>query len=285
MLSKHIERCNGSVERCNVGSMGAWSSVGKGLRLARSSEDGHRIELLGAGEVAALLGVKESTVWRWCREGRLPALKAGKHWRVRREVLEDFLKRGESPATLVGQLDTFLRVPDNVLAVAEDEALLHRLDAAFFQVGEKRGGLLVKFHGGEESPEQELLDRFEQNGFEGRRLVREGRLFMRPEEDPLGARADLLGRFIEEEVGEGRTVWASFDWTLRVDLRTALEQQDRLAQLVDARQLVVKTAAIEGVIAEWSSVEFREAQSKHSGTILVSESGLSMSRSTPLPPS
>lgn len=250
------------------------------VRVARSTD----LELLGADEVAGLVGVKESTVWRWCREGRLPALKIGKHWRIRREVLEDFLKRGENqPTTLAGQLDTFLRVPDNVLVVAEDEDLLHRLDAAFFRVGEKRGGLLVKFHGGEDSSEEELLDRFEGNGFQARRLVREGRLFMRPEQDPLGARADLLGRFVEEEAGEGRTVWASFDWTLRVDAREALEQQNRLAELVDARQLVVKTAAIESVIEEWSSVEFRRAQSEHSGTILASESGLSMSRSTPLP--
>ena len=41
-------------------------------------------ELLSAEDVAALMGVKESTVWRWCREGRLPCLKVGKHWRVRR---------------------------------------------------------------------------------------------------------------------------------------------------------------------------------------------------------
>ena len=241
-------------------------------------------ELLGAGEVARLVGVKESTVWRWCREGRLPALKVGKHWRVRREVLEDFLKRSEVPTTFVGQLDTFLRVPDNVLAFAEDVDLLHRLDATFFRVGEKRGGLLVKFHGGEGSSEEELLGRFEENGFEAGRLKREGRLLMRPEEDPLGGRADLLERFIEQEAGEGRTVWASFDWTLQVDLDTALAQQARLAELVDTRQLVVKTAAIEGAIEGWSSVEFRRAQSAHSGTILVSESGLSMSRSTPMPP-
>lgn len=250
-----------------------------------TTEKGREIELLSAENVAGLLGVKESTVWRWCREGRLPALKVGKHWRVRREVLEDFLKRSEVPTTFVGQLDAFLRVPDNVLAFAEHEVLLHRLDATFFRVGEKRGGLLVKFHGGEGSSEEELLERFERNGFEAGRLKREGRLLMRPEKDPLGGRADLLRRFVDEEAGEGRAVWASFDWALQVDLGTALGQQSGLAELVDARQLVVKTAAIEKAIEGWSSVDLRQAQSAHSGTVLVSESRLSMGRSTPMPPS
>src|SRR5215212_11047790 len=107
-------------------------------------------ELLAATDVARMIGVKETTVYRWCKEGKLPCLKVGKHWRIRRGVFEDFLKRSERPRTLVGQLDSFLREPDSVLAIAEDVDILHRLDAAFFQVGEARGGLLVKFYGGED---------------------------------------------------------------------------------------------------------------------------------------
>ncbi len=143
-------------------------------------------DLLGVKDVAGLIGVGEDTVWRWCREGTLPCLKVGKHWRVRREALEDFLRRSERPATLVGQLRSFLRVPDNVLAIAQNMNILHRLDAAFFRVGEARGGLLVKFYGGEEKSEYELRARFEKNGLEVGRLEREGRFLMRPEEDPLG---------------------------------------------------------------------------------------------------
>src|ERR687894_513896 len=107
-------------------------------------------ELLAATDVAELIGVKETTVYRWCKEGKLPCLKVGKHWRIRREALEDFLKRSESSRTLVGQLDSFLRVPDNVLSIAQNIGILRRLDAAFFRVGEARGGLLVKFYGGGE---------------------------------------------------------------------------------------------------------------------------------------
>jgi excisionase family DNA binding protein len=243
-----------------------------------------KLELLGAEDVAALMGVKETTVWRWCREGNLPCLKVGKHWRVRREALEDFLRRSERSTTLVGQLSSFLRVPDSVLAIAQDLDTLHRLDAAFFLVGEARGGLLVKFYGGEDTPADELRADFEENGLEVGRLEREGRLLMRPEGDPLSGRGDALKRLLEEKGEEGRTVWASFDWVRQIDPDTALEQQ-RLTELVNSEQLVVKTAALEEAIDEWSAAELRRVQSSHLATILASESGLSLSRATPMPPS
>jgi excisionase family DNA binding protein len=241
-------------------------------------------ELLAATDVAGMIGVKETTVYKWCKEGKLPCLKVGKHWRIRREALEGFLKSSERPRTLVGQLDSFLREPDNVLAIVQNVDILHRLDAAFFRVGEARGGLLVKFYAGEEHSEEELLSDFERNGFEAGRLKREGRLLMRAEKEPLGGtRAEQLGRLIEEEGGERRTVWASFNWVRPVDLNTALEQQKRLSKLVDASQLVVKTAAIEEAIDEWSASQLRRVQSTHSAIILASEEELSLSRATPMP--
>jgi excisionase family DNA binding protein len=242
-------------------------------------------ELLAATDVAGMIGIKETTVYKWCKEGKLPCLKVGKHWRIRRVALENFLRESERPRTLAGQLDSFLRVPDNVLAITQNIDILHRLDAAFFRVGEARGGLLVKFYAGEEHSEEELLSDFEENGLEARRLKREGRLLMRAEEEPLGGtRTEQLGLLIEEG-GEGRTVWASFNWVRPVDLNTALEQQKRLTALVDASQLLVKTAAIEEAIDEWMPSELRRVQSAHSAIILASEKGLSLSRATPMPPS
>jgi len=101
----------------------------------------------------------------------------------------------------------------------------------------------------------------------------------------LGGREDELRRLLEEESEMGRTVWASFNWVRQLDLQTALEQQERLTKLVDARQLVVKTAAIEAALEEWSAAELRRVQSSHAATIMASESGLSLSRATPMPPS
>jgi excisionase family DNA binding protein len=241
-------------------------------------------ELLAAADVAGLIGVKETTVYKWCKEGRLPCLKVGKHWRVRRGVLEDFLKASERPATLAGRLGSFLAVPDSVLAVAQNADLLHRIDAAFFRVGEERGGLLVKFFGGEKDPEDELRAHLEQNGLEVGRLEREGRFLMRPEGGPRG-RGEQLGRLVEERGGEGRTVWASFDWARSVDLEAALEQQRRLTGFADAGHLVVKTAALEETLEGWPASQLRRVLSSHSAVVLASEDGLSLSRATPMPPS
>ena len=243
-------------------------------------------DLLSAEEVARYFGVGQITVYRWCKEGRLQCIKLGKHWRIRREALEDFLSQHEERSTtLVGLLSSFLRVPDNVLAIAQNIDILHRLDAAFFRVGDSQGGLLVKFYGGEEKSEEELRVRFEKNGLEVGRLEREGRFLMRAEEGPLDARSIALRRLIEEETAEGRTVWASFDWVRQVDLSTALEQQERLAELVDSCQLVVKTATLEEVTDQWPSSALRQGHSLHSGVILASERELSLSRARPMPPS
>jgi excisionase family DNA binding protein len=243
-------------------------------------------ELLAATDVAELVGIKETTVYRWCKEGKLPCLKVGKHWRIRQGDLEDLLKRSEHPVTLAGQLGSFLQEPDSVLAIAQNIDILHRLDAAFFRVGQARGGLLVKFYAGEEYSEDELLASFEENGLEASGLKREGHLLMRAEEDPLGeGRGEALGRLLEEEGGEGRTVWASFNWVRPVDLDTALEQQNSLTELVDAQHLVVKTAAVEEAIDEWAPSELRRVQAAHSAIVVASEGGLSLSRATPMPPS
>jgi hypothetical protein len=171
-----------------------------------------------------------------------------------------------------------------VLAIAQNLDILHRLDAAFFQVGDAQGGLLVKYYGGEVHSEEELRDELQKNGLEVGRLERDGRFLMRPEDPPEG-REEVLGQLLEEKVSEGRTVWASFNWAMQVALETALEQQQRLTEIVDTKQLVVKTAALDEAIDEWSAGELRRAQSAHAATILATESGLSMSRATPMPPS
>src|SRR5918994_4587159 len=117
-----------------------------------SKNTARETELLAVADVAGMIGVKESTVYRWCSEGKLPCLKIGYHWHIRRGVLEDFLKESERPRMLVGQLDSFLRVPDSMLAIAQNVDILHRLDAAFFRVGEARGGFWSSSTPGRSTP-------------------------------------------------------------------------------------------------------------------------------------
>ena len=48
--------------------------------------------MLTPKEVAAYLKVPIETVWRWCRDSTLPAVKIGKYWRIPRDELDVFIK-------------------------------------------------------------------------------------------------------------------------------------------------------------------------------------------------
>ena len=141
-------------------------------------QEGRLGQLLGTEEVAEYLGVGPVTVYRWCREGSLPCVKIGRRWRVRREALEEFVRKSERSETLTGRLRAFMEVPDNVLAIAQDLELMRRLDAAFFRVGAARGGTLIKYQlEDERMPSlEEVRAEMVEMGLEVDRLEDEGRV-------------------------------------------------------------------------------------------------------------
>lgn len=239
-------------------------------------------ELLTAEEVASQLGLRATTIYQWCRQGILPAIKLGKEWRIRRAALDAFLAQRERRPSLVGQLQAFLTVPDHVLGIAEDRTLLHRLDAAYFQVGEAHGALLVKFTGGEITHPDELRAEMERHGLAARRLESEGRMRFIPEPDMPDDRAGALRHFVET-AGEGGLIWASFNWTERVDPETALRQEMAITEQVNARRLVVATALLQAITDDWPSPAQRRAQDTHAGVIWLSAHGLGLRRMVPLP--
>ena len=243
-------------------------------------------DLLDTEDVAAYLGVGQVTVWRWCRDGSLPCLKIGKEWRIRREALERFLERSERSETLVGRLRSFLEVPDNLLAIAQDREMMHRLDTAFFRVGEARGGRLIKYVSGEswDSLDEARAD-LKHHGLAVGRLEEEGRFRFTSEPDPQGGRSEELKRLLSEEADGDRSVWVSFNWADQIGLEAALKQQEALREVGEESELVLKTAVLEEVVDEWPGKMLRRAQVLHSGTIWLSESGLALSRVTPPPSS
>jgi excisionase family DNA binding protein len=253
-------------------------------------ENGQRIvgklpekDLLEVPEVAGYLGVKEVTIYRWCREDILPCLKLGKSWRIRREALLEFIGERERPATLTGRLRSFLEVPDNVISVSENPELMHRLDAAFFRVAEAHGGLMVKYHaGGEQTNLDELRSDLERNGLDAGKLEKEGRFHFLEDTSTAGERPQELERLWGEEASGGRSIWVAFNWEERVDLDSALHQQRRLTDLIEGTRLVVNTAVLEELADEWPTATWLRAQTVHSGTVWLSESGLSMSRVAPV---
>ena len=181
---------------------------------------------------------------------------------------------------------SFLEVPDNVLAVAQDREMMHRLDAAFFRVGEAQGGRLIKYVGGEswDSLDAARAD-LKHHGLEVGRLEKEGRFRFTSEPDPQDGRTEGLRRLLSEEADGGRSVWVSFNWTEQIGLEAALKQQQALREVAEEGDLVLKTAVLEEVGDEWPGKMLRRAQVLHSGTIWLSESALALSRVTPPPSS
>ncbi|HHX63268.1 MAG TPA: helix-turn-helix domain-containing protein [Chloroflexi bacterium] len=55
--------------------------------------------LLNVKQVAQYLQLKESTIYSWAQDGKIPAIKIGRTWRFRRSDLDSWLERhlqGES---------------------------------------------------------------------------------------------------------------------------------------------------------------------------------------------
>jgi len=55
-------------------------------------------EVMTISQVAEYLKISEITTYKLVQEGKIPAFKVGRHWRVMKEDLRDFIekqKRGE----------------------------------------------------------------------------------------------------------------------------------------------------------------------------------------------
>jgi excisionase family DNA binding protein len=241
--------------------------------------------LLDVEDVASYLEVSPTTVWRWCRDGTLPSMKIARRWRIRREALEDFLQRSERSQTLVGQLRPFLRVPDNILATAQTHDLMIRLDAAFFQIGLARGGVVVKYVEHEKDDALvELRDTLERNALDVSRLEEEGRIsFVYEEGKRPVKRAEELRKLLAKDENKDRSMWICFNWDKQAELETALEHQEEITQLAENSLLVVKTSMLEDELDEWPGADLRRAQVMHLGTIWISEKGVALSRVSPPP--
>jgi excisionase family DNA binding protein len=240
--------------------------------------------LLSTEEVAEYLGVGQATVYRWCRDESLPAVKIGRRWRVRRSALEEFVRKNERSETLIGRLRAFLEVPDNLLAVVQDRELMSKVDAAFFRTAEARGGTMVKYQLEEQGlPSlREVREKLGQAGLNVEGLEVEGRLRFVMEGGEPGNRVEKVRRLAEEESGEGRSVWIGMNWDLRMGVKEALQQQRALTELVEGSELVVKTTVLEEDLDEWPGADQRRAQVMHSGMLWLAREGLALSRVSPV---
>lgn len=52
-------------------------------------------EVLTTSEAAAYLKTTQYTIWKWCKEGKLPAFQIGREWRIRKEKLYELIEELE----------------------------------------------------------------------------------------------------------------------------------------------------------------------------------------------
>lgn len=229
-------------------------------------------------EVAAHLGVEPVTVYRWCRAGRLPCIKLGKAWRIRRATLEEFLRQAEQERSLIGRLRAFYEVPDHVIAITETEDLQYQMDAAFLQVGEVRGGMLVKYYSEKTRSVDHLRGQLARFGLDVEQLEVGGRLQFVEERDPVHARVEQLRALRATLLPMASAVWVSFDWTLQAPLDEALAQEAAVAGLIADARLVIQTGVLEQITDDWPLVHERRVRQLHRGVIWLSTASLSLSR-------
>lgn len=103
--------------------------------------------LLTIREVASYLQIDGNTVYRWCRESRIPAIKIGKEWRIDQRDLDGFLASKRNGA----QADSFeailrhqLSPPEHILVMLTEPEQVFELEARFFRAAFERGYPLLK---------------------------------------------------------------------------------------------------------------------------------------------
>ena len=102
--------------------------------------------------------------------------------------------------------------------------------------------------------------------------------------DLFEGRAQALRDLLATDAAQGRLVFASFNWTEKVDLATVMRQRRGIAEIVNMQQLVVTSCLLQSITDEWSSPVQREAQDTHTGVVWLGEQGLGLRRIVPLPP-
>jgi len=95
--------------------------------------------LLTTNDVAAYLQVDPNTVYRWCRDGKITAIKVGREWRIDQRDLAEFLRVNRNCGQLqsVSLRDIFRRqlsAPEHLLVMLTEPEKVYDLEIEFFKV-------------------------------------------------------------------------------------------------------------------------------------------------------
>ena len=199
-------------------------------------------DLLGAEDVARYLGVGPVTVYRWCKEGRLRCIKLGKHWRIRREALEAFLKQHERPAKLSEELHSLLSTLPAHIAVVDSSGTIVAVNQAWRDFATSNGAIVSEVVEGTNYFEVCDSARGDQSGYatafaEGIRSVLSGELEEFEMEYPCHSPAEprwFVGRALPlTNGGSSQAVVIHENITERKQMKQQLEYLARELELRD----------------------------------------------------
>lgn len=74
----------------------------------------------------------------------MQCIKLGKHWRIRREALEDFLKQRERPAKLSEELRSFLNTLPAHIAIVDSSGTIVAVNRAWRDFAASNGAIVSK---------------------------------------------------------------------------------------------------------------------------------------------
>jgi len=104
------------------------------------------MEFLKIQEVAQILRTHTNTIYKMCRQGKLPCVKIGKEWRIDRVKFAEFMERGteqEIEDPFLGVVSDALK-GGHVLGVFTEQDKIAEFELEFFKAAPKDGWRLLK---------------------------------------------------------------------------------------------------------------------------------------------
>jgi len=161
------------------------------------------LDLLTVEEAAKLLKAHTNTVYKMCRQGRLPSVKMGREWRIDKEKLAASMKAGEHIQREAGDNATGIDFkPGHTLVLTETKEDVWDYEVNFFSENSRKGYLLYKGCWWQK-PEQ-VRKVFAEKGFPVAKLEAAGDLAV----DDLAAICKQSGPLAAADAWRSRAHWA-----------------------------------------------------------------------------
>jgi excisionase family DNA binding protein len=171
--------------------------------------------MLTTQDVAAYLQVDPNTVYRWCREGKIGAVKVGREWRIDQRDLSEFLRarRNSSPlprSSLKSIFRNQLLEPEHLMVMLTNPEKVFELEVEFFQVALEQE--MPIFKGCWWQQPDEVRHRYVEAGLPVEKLEKQGRFVIHNfwgAYSRAGAQGVLDLWNMQADVWRGETFWGS----------------------------------------------------------------------------